>query len=105
VTDAHEAVGQDVEEEATDKFIGIQNDGLFSISIFAIPIAQGDLAVLDSENAVIGESDTMGVAAEVVENGVGGTEGLFRIDVPILLASWFDFTVCSFDFPWLSGLQ
>ena len=70
VTDAHEAVGEHVEQEAADEFVGIKDDGLFSISIFSISVAQGDLAVVDSENAVIGESDTVGVAAEVIENGL-----------------------------------
>ena len=56
VTDAHEAFWQDVEQEAADKFVGIKEDGLFSISIFSIPVAQGDLAVVDSENAVIGRA-------------------------------------------------
>jgi hypothetical protein len=75
-----------VEQEAADEFMGIQDDGLFSISIFSISVPQGDLAVVDSENAVIGKRHTMGVAAEVVQNGVRRTEGLFRIDDLILLA-------------------
>ena len=48
-----------------------QGRGSFSICIFSISVAQGDLAAVDSENAVIEKSHTMGVAAEVVENGVG----------------------------------
>jgi hypothetical protein len=53
VTDAHEAFGQDVEEEAADKFLGIKDDGLFSISIFSILVAQGDQALLDVEDTVV----------------------------------------------------
>jgi len=71
VTDAHEAFGQDVKQEAADEFVGIQDDGLFSIAIFSISVTQGDLAVVDRENTVIGKRHTMGVAAEVVENGTG----------------------------------
>jgi hypothetical protein len=63
VTDAHEAFWQDVEQEAADKFVGIKEDGLFSIAIFSIPVAQDNLAVVDSKDAVIGKSHTMGVAA------------------------------------------
>ena len=47
MTHAHETFRDHVEQEAADEFVGIQDDGLFSISIFAIPIAQGDLAVVD----------------------------------------------------------
>ena len=85
VTDAHEAIGQDVEQEAADEFVSIKEDGLFSISIFSISIAQGDFSVFDLENTVVGERHAVGVAAEVVENSLRRTEGLFRIDVPILL--------------------
>ena len=99
VTDAHEAIGQDVEQEAADEFVGIKDDGLFSIPIFSISVTQGDLAVLDLEDAVIGESDTVGVAAEVIENGVRRAEGLFRVDDPILLAQGFDFLVGRSIFP------
>ena len=52
------------------RIMGIKGQGLLSISIFAISITQGDLAVLEVEDAVIGQSDTVGVAAEVVEHGL-----------------------------------
>ena len=42
---------------------------LFLIPIFAISITQGDLTVFDVEDAVIGESHAVGVAAEVIEHG------------------------------------
>jgi|SRR5687768_2677957 len=86
VTDAHEAIGQNVKQEAADEFLGIKDDGLFSIPIFSISITQGDQALLDVEDAIVGESDAMGVAAEVIENGVRRAEGLFRIDDPVLSA-------------------
>src|SRR5688500_7416386 len=40
----------------------------------------------------------MGVAAEIIENGLGRTERLFRIDNPVLLAGCFDLTVGRWDF-------
>ena len=66
--------------------MGSKDEGLFPITIFAIPIAKGDLAVLDFEDAVVGERHAVGVAAEIVKNSTGRTEGLFRKDNPILLA-------------------
>ena len=68
MTDAHEALRQDVKQEAADEFVGLKRQSLFSIPIFAISVTQGDLAVLDFDDTVIGESDAVGVAAEVVEN-------------------------------------
>lgn len=87
VTDTHEAIGQDVEEEAADEFVGLKRDGLFSIPIFSISIAQDNLAVLDVEDAVVGESHAVGVAAEVIEHGPGGGERLFRVNDPVFLRS------------------
>lgn len=86
MTDAHEALRQDVKQEAADEFVGLKRQSLFSISIFSISVTQGDQAVLDVEDAVIGERDAVGVAAEVIEDGLRGAERLFRIDHPALLA-------------------
>ena len=70
VTDTHETIGQDVEQEAADKLLGLQRHDLFAIPVFAISIAQSDFAVFDLENTVVGERNPVGVAAEVVENGL-----------------------------------
>ena len=86
MTDAHETFRQDMEEETTDEFMGIKGDGLLFISIFAISITQGDLTVLDVEDAVIGQRHAVGVAAEVIKHGLWRTERLFGVDHPALLA-------------------
>ena len=85
VTDAHETVGQDVKQEAADKLLSIEGQGLFSIAVFAISVAQNDLVLIDGEDPVIGERHAVSVTAEIVENGPRRTEGLFCIDDPILL--------------------
>ena len=103
VTDAYEAVRQDVQQEATDEFMGLDGEGLFSIAVFPISVAQGDLAIVDLNNAIVRERHPVGVAAEVVENGLGRTEGLFRINDPILLARDFDLVVDSLEFPSIPG--
>ena len=97
VTDAHEALGQDVKQKAADEFVGIEGHRLFSIPIFAISVTQGDLAVLDFDDTVIGESDAVGVAAEVVENFLRRTERLFRVDDPALFPQGFGFMCCDFS--------
>ena len=75
-----------MKQEAADEFVGLKRQSLFSISIFSISVTQGDQAVLHVEDAVIGERDAVGVAAEVIEDGLRGAERLFRIDHPALLA-------------------
>ena len=46
VTHAHEAFGDNVEQEAADKFVGIEGHGLFSILIFSITVTKGDGSVM-----------------------------------------------------------
>ena len=75
VTDAHEAIGQDVEQEAADKFVGLQSYRLFSIPVFAISIVQSDFCVFDLENTVIGERHAIAVAAEIIKDGLGEPNG------------------------------
>ncbi len=86
MTDAHEAIGQDVEQEAADEFVGLKGDCLFSVAILSISITHGNFSVRDFNDAVIGESDAVGVTAEVIEDGLRRTERLFGVDDPALLA-------------------
>ena len=86
VADTHEAVGEHVEEKTADEFVSIKGQSLFSIPVFAISITQGDQAVLHVEDTVVGKSDPVGVAAEVIKHGLRGAERLFRVDDPVLLA-------------------
>jgi len=53
VTDAHEAVGQHMEEEAADKLLGVKGQRLFSIPVFSVPVGEGNFSVLDFEDTVI----------------------------------------------------
>ena len=77
VTDSHEAVGQHVKKKSTDKFLGIQEEGLFSIAIFSISIAQGDFSFFDLEDPVIGKRHAMSVATEVIEHGCEASRKAF----------------------------
>ena len=46
--------------------VAAKGEGLFSISIFAISIAQEDFSVFDFKDAVIGQSYAVGVATIAV---------------------------------------
>ena len=91
-----------MEQKASDKLLGVENDGLFTIAIFAIAVAQSDLALVDGEDAIVGERHTVGVAAKIVENGLGRAERLFRIDDPIFVMWDADVVV---DFPSSTSLS
>src|SRR5499425_1833541 len=53
-----------------------------------IPPAEGDLAIGEGDQAVVGDGHTMGVAAQIVHHIFGATEGTFQIDHPILSIEW-----------------
>jgi len=60
--------------------------------------AKSDLAVFGGEDTIIGQSDAVGVAAEVIENSPRRTERLFCINHPVLFAQLFEFLACGLDF-------
>jgi hypothetical protein len=93
-----------MEEKTPDEFMGIKGQGLLSISIFAISITQGDLAVLDVEDAVIGRSHAVDVAAEVIKHGPWGSERLFGVNHPILFPQGLGIPVSRWDFSFITGL-
>ena len=86
VTDAHEALREDMEQETANKLLGIQSHRFFSILVSSISVAQSHFAVFDFKDTVVGQSHTMGVATEVIKHGLWGTERLFCIDDPAFLA-------------------
>ena len=54
VTDAHEAIGQYVKQEAADEFVGIEGHRLQPVFIASVPVTKSDLSVFHVEDAVIG---------------------------------------------------
>lgn len=76
VADFDEALGQDVHEKATDKLFWGQCDGVLA------PGDEGDAVIIHGDQAVIGDGDPVGVAAEVFEDLLRATEGPFGIDDP-----------------------
>jgi hypothetical protein len=46
MTDAHEAIGQDMEQKAADKLLRTQGHRFQPVFIFSVPVGESDLAVL-----------------------------------------------------------
>ena len=104
VADTHEAVGEHVEEKTADEFVGVKGQSLFSIPVFAISITQGDQAVLHVEDTVVGKSDAVGVAAEIIKDHLWGAERFFGINHPVLFTQLFEFLAWGRDFSLVEGL-
>ena len=86
VADAHEASGQHVEEEAAQELCSRKrHDALLAAMGIVFP-AQADALSVEGQQAVIGNGDAMGVAAQVAEHMCGSAEGRLGIHDPLLFA-------------------
>ena len=79
MTHPHKALGNHVEQEAADKFMGLEGHGLF-----AVPVTKADFSAMGRNNPIVGQRHSVGVAAEEVRNVVGRAERFFGLDDP-----WF----------------
>jgi hypothetical protein len=59
------------------------------IVVFSIAVTEGDFSVMGGENSIIGKRHAVGVAGEVIEDRVGGSEGFFGVDDPSFLPQRF----------------
>jgi len=74
-----------MEEEPSDELMGLDRHGLLPIAVGVIPPAEGDLAILECEDAVIADGDPVGVSAEVLEDPFGAVKGRLAVDDPFLV--------------------
>lgn len=87
VPDTLKAVGQHVEEKAPDELVGIQGHGPVHAARLVVSVGEGDVAVLHADKAMVGNGDAVGVAGQVIEDGVGVGKRRFGIDDPFGLAT------------------
>jgi len=74
-----------MKKEPPDKFIGLQRHGLLTVTVGIISPEERNMAVPDSEDAVIADGDSMSIPAEVLKDPLGAIEGRFAIDDPLLV--------------------
>ena len=84
VANAHEAVGQDVEQKATQKGLSLHGGDPGGVAVGAVLPAEGDLTLVEREQAVVGEGDAMGVAGEIGQHLIRTGEGRFAVHDPTL---------------------
>ena len=85
VTDADEGGGKDVKEEPAHELHGGEDHHPGAIPVVPVPVAEGDASAGDGDEAVVGDGDAVGVAAEVVESSVGTIEGRPTVDHPLVV--------------------
>jgi len=87
IANASKLRGRDVGEEAPDEFLGAQaHDLLDLLSVLpffpVVEVGEGNDAVVDAEDAVVGNGDAVDVAPQIPDQVVRLGEGLFGIHDP-----------------------
>jgi hypothetical protein len=88
VADAHETFGKHVPQKSTQEFIDSKNQQLLFVVVSGVTPTKGDFVFGKRDQAMIGDSYAMGVAAQILEHILGATERWFRIDHPVLSEQW-----------------
>ena len=84
VTYPDKASRQDMKQEPSNKFIGLEGHGFLLVMVGIISPEEGNPAVLEGEEAVIADGDSVSLSAEVLKDPLGAIEGRFAIDDPLL---------------------
>ena len=84
MTDAVEALGQDVEQEAADELVRLQRHRLVPIAALEPVVLprEGDAGVVGRDQAAVGDCDAVGVAREIGKHRLRSGEGPLAVDEP-----------------------
>jgi len=82
VTDAVEALGQNVEQEAADELVGAERHGTLPVGAVTaiILVAEGDAGVVERDQPAVRDRDAVGVARQVGEHRLRPGEGRLGVD-------------------------
>ena len=84
MTDADESLRQDVKQEAPNELVGGDHHRSRLVAASVIPPAKRNVVAIESDEPVVGDGDTVGIAAEVADDLLGPAEGGLCINNPIL---------------------
>ena len=90
MTDAHEAIGKDMEQEPSNEFHGIKRHDLAGVPVLSVLVVEHDLVVMHRNDAMVGDGHPVGVPAEVIEHLFRSGKGLLGVDHPFLLFKFPD---------------
>ena len=84
MTDAHQAFGQYMQQETADKLAVMQRHDL-GLIIPIVFIAEADSILVDVDNALIADRDTMRITREIAYDAVGAIQAVLAIHHPVFL--------------------
>ena len=83
MADASEAIGQNVQEKAANKLGGHQSHARDARFMPIVLPGEGDMIVRDVDKTMIGDGDTMSIAAEVTQDLFRTGKGSLGVDDPV----------------------
>ena len=84
MTHPHEALGDDVEQETAGEHGPGKGDGLPATAVLAVLVGEGDLAIAMPDETLVGDSDSVCVAAEVAQDLLRARHRGFGVDDEVL---------------------
>ena len=84
VPEAHDTLGQHVQENTSDALGGIAGHGLHTIVLATVAVGEANLAVTDIKDTVVRDRDAMRVATDRVQDVFQPRQGLLDVDDPRL---------------------
>ena len=85
VSDLHEPIGQDVQEEASNELRDIQAHQLDGIIILAVSISEAHVISFHRGQPLIGERHPVGVSTQVLDNRFSTCEWGLAVHHPLLV--------------------
>ena len=69
-----EAARQDMQQEAAEKFHGLEGQSAQPLAMLVILVAKGYLAVVEGEQPLVGERHAMRIAGQILQDMLRGAE-------------------------------
>src|SRR5208337_492904 len=92
IANAVESTGENVEEESPDELLRRESHGFLLIVVTVVPPVELDLSVFDIQQSMVGNRDSVGVAAQVVDHLLRSGEGRFGVDDPFQVVQRIEIT-------------
>ena len=75
-------------QKTPDELFGTDSHG-FRLSSIGTLISKGNLVIFDRDDSAVGDSDTVNVASEIIEDLAGALDGWLAVNDPFLLPYGF----------------
>jgi len=84
VTDAHKPKRQQMEQKAAQEFLNRKAHAPLAVAVGRVSPPERDLAIGERNQSVVGDSNAVGIGAEVAENAFRAAKRRLAVDHPIL---------------------